>query len=127
MYFISEKIVYVGLYVRDCGFSKHILNFNANLISKGVDQQLFLPVQQLHVTLVKIDLEKSILNKATFKKLLKLLNMICNKFSFNKLTPNKFLFGEVSKSIKIYLDFKSTNFINNVIVHNLQNKLPLWH
>ena len=114
MYFISEKIVYVGLYVRDCGFSKHILNFNANLISKGVDQQLFLPVQQLHVTLVKIDLGKSILNKATFAKLLRLLNSVCSKFTFKKLSSHKFLFGETSKSIKVYLDVKSTNFINKV-------------
>ena len=35
------------------------------------------------------------------------------------------MFGEVSKSIKIYLDFKSTNFINNVTVHNLKNQLSL--
>ena len=59
MYYISEKNSLL-VYTLEIAISLNILDFNANLIFKVVNQQLFLPVQQLPVTLIKIDLEKSL-------------------------------------------------------------------
>ena len=108
---LYKQNIFLGLYIDDHNFLNYVSNLKNYLLSQGIDPKLFIPMDKLHISIVKLDLHKNILNKKTFEKVQNVIDSITRKYINIRLFPNKLFYGARSKSIKIYFDDKSKNFI----------------
>ena len=111
---ITGQKIYLGLYFDSNLFAKQIFQFNENLLNYGINRKLFIPINRLHISLIQIELEFSILKNSTFKKIKKILKQCVSKYNCVQVIPDKIIYGEESKSIKVMLDSKSQKFIRSL-------------
>ena len=108
---LYKQNIFLGLYIDDHNFLNYVSNLKNYLLSQGIDSRLFIPLDKLHILIIKLDLHKNILNKTTFEKVQNIIDFIAKEYTNIRIFPNKLFYWAKSKSIKIYFDDKSKKFI----------------
>ena len=110
----NDQTIYIGLSIENPMLINQIDILNKKLISQGIDPRMFVPLNRIHISLVQLRLTKNILNNKTFKNVKKIIENSIKSYKNIYLKSHKYHFGEVSQSIKIYLDQKANTFISKL-------------